>query len=308
MRYTIGPSDSINEMLKKLKDNDELFLKSGIYKEKIESFNNNIKIIGENKENTIITNNDHFHKIMDDYNECNTFRTYTLYVGGNNVTIENVTIENSCFNCYKYGQAVALHVDGTNFKLYNSILRGSQDTLFTGPLPEDLLERHKGFLPESHLRGIKTIQIYDSCTIEGIIDFIFGSSYALFINCEIISKRRTDNKNSYIAAPSHAKDDKFGYLFYKCNLITKDNAEKTFLARPWRDYGTCAFIECSIGNHIMPEGFNKWQNTGRDKTARFYEYSENIDLSKRKKWAHILNKDEAQQYLNDYFKFINYKI
>jgi len=307
MKYEIFPSDSINETLKLLKENDELFIHSGIYNEKIEFFNNNIRIIGENKDNTIITNGDYYHKIMEDYNECNTFRTYTMYVGGDNVYIENVTIENSCSNSDKYGQAVALHVDGTNFKIYNSNIKGAQDTLFTGPLPKDLIIRHQGFLPESHLNYRKTIQIYDSCSIYGNVDFIFGDAYALFINCNIISIGDRLEEKGYISAPSHEESDKFGYLFYKCKMTTNGEAKNVFLSRPWRDYGQAAFILCELGSHINPLGFNKWSKTNRDKTARYYEYTENVDLSKREKWAHILNKTEAQEYVNEYFKFINYK-
>ena len=307
MRYEIGPNESINETLTRVKDNDELFLKPGIYKEKVEFFNNNIKIIGADKENTIITNNDFYHKIMPDFNECNTFRTYTMYVGGDNVAIENITIMNSCDNASKYGQAVALHVEGTNFKITNSIIKSAQDTLFTGPLPKDLIERHQGFLPKSHLKGNKSIQIYDRCKIIGNVDFIFGGAYALFINCEIVSLANSSRGGGYLTAPSHEESDKFGYLFYKCNLIANQNAEKVYLGRPWRDYGTCAFIMCNLGKHINPLGWNKWNKTNRDKTARFYEYSENVDLSQREKWSHILNKDEALKYVDDFFKFINYK-
>ena len=137
-------------------------------------------------ENTIITNNDYFHKILKDSNEANTFRTYTCLITGDNVEISNLTIENTSLPSSKYGQAVALHVCGDNFKCDHVTLKSAQDTLFTGPLPKDLIIRHQGFLPESHLKYRKTIQIYDSCDIYGNVDFIFGDAYALFINCNII--------------------------------------------------------------------------------------------------------------------------
>ena len=44
-----------------------------------------------------------------------------------------------------------------------------------------------------------------------------------------------------------------------------------YLARPWRDYGLARFEHCAYGAHIAPEGFDKWNDTHRDKTARFYE-------------------------------------
>ena len=98
----------------------------------------------------------------------------------------------------------------------------------------------------------------------------------------------------------------YGYLFYKCNVIS-ENECSVYLGRPWRDYGTAAFIDCTIGKHIDPRGGNKWDITNRDKTARFYEYSKNIDLSKREKWINELNEDDAKKYVNNFFKYINYK-
>ncbi len=61
-----------------------------------------------------------------------------------------------------------------------------------------------------------------------------------------------------------------------------------------------------MGNHINPLGFNKWDNTNRDKTARFYEYTENVDLSMREKWVHILNKDEKEKLKDEFFKLVNF--
>lgn len=309
MEFRINNTHSINETLKKLSSGDTLFLEKGIYKEKIEVLIDNITIIGEDRENTIIENHDWFHKVMKDYQECNTFRTFTLYVGSNNVNLKNLTVKNTCTPSSKYGQAVSLHVDGNNFNCSDCNILGAQDTLFTGPLPKDLIKRHEGFLKDYFRKDTPSFQYYKNCKIEGDTDFIFGSAQAIFYNCTIVSignNKVFGDTKGYIAAPSHDKDMKFGYLFYKCNLIKDETLEsKVFLARPWRDYGEVAFIECNIGDHINPLGFNKWNNTNRDKTARFYEYSQNIDLSKREPWAHELNKEQANQYVKDYLKEYN---
>ncbi len=299
---TIDNTMSINDAISKANDNDTILLKSGIYNEKVEVFKKNIKIIGENEEDTIIRNGDYFHKILKDGNEANTFRTYTVLVTGENVEISNLTIENTSLPSSKYGQAVALHTCGNNFKCNNVILKSAQDTLFTGPLPKDLIERYTGFLLKEQLNPNECKQVFKNCKIYGDTDFIFGCAQALFINCDIISIGR-----GYLAAPAHAKEMNYGYLFYKCNLISDGDATGTYFARPWRDYGIAAFIECNVGMHIDPLGFNKWDGTNRDKTARFYEYSNNVDLTKRVKWATLLNKDEASKYVESFFKCINYK-
>lgn len=293
---------SINNVLKTCKNGDTIFLKEGIYNEKVKIFNDNVKIVGENAKTTIIKNGDYFHKILNDGNEANTFRTFTCLITGKNVSLSNLTIENNSLPSSKYGQAVALHACGDNLICENVILKSAQDTLFTGPLPKDLIERYTGFLLKEQLNPKGTKQIYKNCKIYGDTDFIFGCSQALFINSDIISIGK-----GFLAAPAHAKEMKYGYLFYKCNLISENNADGTYLARPWRDYGTAAFIDCNVGKHIDSKGFNKWDGTNRDKTARFYEHSSNVDLSNREKWINILNKDEANLYVKDFLNMIGYK-
>lgn len=310
MRYELNPNISINETLKNAHSGDIIYLKDGIYHEKVEIFTNNIQIIGESKENTIISNNDHFYKIMPDGNECNTFRTYTVLVKANNVSIENITIENTSVPSKKYGQAVALSVLGTNFTCKECIIKGAQDTLFTGPMPDNIIERYSntGF-QEYLLSNNKTFQKYTDCIIEGDVDFIFGGATALFENCVIkVLKRNEANNfesNSYISAPSHTLDIPYGYLFYKCQIICPIETKGVYLSRPWRDYGCAAYILCEMTNNINPLGFNKWNNTNRDQTARYYEYSENLDLSNREPWVHELNKLDAAQYVIDFMKYFN---
>ena len=308
MQYIITNDMSINDTIKILKAGDTLLLKPGIYKEKIEILANDITIIGEEPSSTVITNHDFYHKIMSDNNECNTFRTYTMFINGNNVRLKNLTIENSAIPSNKYGQAVALHVQGNNFQCENCIIKSAQDTLFTGPLPTNLIQRYKNFLPDYFLVDKSSKQIYKYCTIIGDVDFIFGGATALFYECKIVSLARMDKilnePNGYICAPSHKKELQYGFLFYKCDIICENGCSNVYLARPWRDYGCAAFILCNMAEHINPIGYNKWGNTNRDKTARFYEYSLNIDMTKRAPWIKVLNDQEAKDYLKSFNDFL----
>ena len=304
MKIYVKNTDSINEILKQTSPGDTLVLEDGIYKEKIEVWIPSITIKALNKHRAVISNNDYYHKIMPNYNECNTFNTFSLYIGSDNVTLQDLIIENTATPSEIYGQAVALHVDGTKFKCENCIIKSAQDTLFTGPMPADLLVRYKGFYEEKRLKGTPSIQEYYNCKIIGDVDFIFGCATALFKNCEIITLA-TNKKHLYICSPSHPKELKYGYLFYNCTLKTYGSSS-TFLGRPWRDYGCAAFIKCNMEEaNILPEGFNKWDNTNRDKTARFYEYTENINLENREKWINLLTKNEAKAYIDEYKKYIS---
>lgn len=308
MEYIIDSNESINSTLLKCHPGDKIYLKNGIYNEKVEIRVDNLTIIGESQDKTIIANKDYYHKIMPDFNECNTFRTYSVYVGSNNVSISNLTIRNDATPSNIYGQAVALHVQGDKFQCTNCIIKSAQDTLFTGPLPEDLCTRHKGFLKPDFITGLSSKQKYINCDIRGDVDFIFGGATALFENCKItfIKSDKISNgvSNGYIAAPSHSKETIYGYLFYKCNIISDNHGQRVYLARPWRDYGTAAFIDCNITDDLNPLGFNKWNNSNRDKTARFYEYTENHDLTKREPWVNILNKNDALKYVQDFKNFL----
>ena len=303
MIYEINPNISINETLSKMKDYDTLLLNDGIYNEKVHLINNNIIVKAKNPNKAIIQNNDYYHKIMADGNECNTFRTYTFYVGGNNVTLDGLHIKNLSTPSKIYGQAVSLHVDGNRFLCKNTIIESAQDTLFTGPLPNDLIERYSGFHSKDILKNKHSHQVYDGCTIIGDVDYIFGGATAFFIKCKLITIDNNSKHQAFITAPSHDSIIPFGYLFYKCQI---KNNKPTFLSRPWRDFGCVAFIDNEIDNNIIPEGFDKWNNTNRDKTARFFEYTSGADLSKRAKWVTQLDSTNKDKYLSDFLKYINY--
>lgn len=298
MIYKIDNSISINETLKKCISGDEIHLKNGTYKEKIIININNIKITGEDKELTIIENMDYFHKIMPDYNVCNTFRTYTVYIPADNVTLSNLTIKNNSKPSSIYGQAVALYVDGNHFLAEDCIIDGAQDTLFCGPLPKDLIKRYDGFLLPSQLRGDLSFQQYKNCIIKGDVDFIFGCGSVIFDSCDIISIYHGENEiDGYLCAPSHGEEIEFGFIFNKCNIKCENKVKNVYLARPWRDYGYALFSDCNYGSHINPLGFSKW-GPDRHLHARFYEYNENdyqrIDFSKK------LDKKQKDEIINKF--------
>ena len=105
---------------------------------------------------------------------------------------------------------------------------------------------------------------------EGTVDFIFGCGAATLERCEIRSLRDARNIG-FVAAPAHSLSQKDGFVFRHCRFTAEEGVTGIYLARPWRDYGLCRFENCVYGSHIAPEGFDKWDGTERDRTARFYE-------------------------------------
>ena len=218
-----------------------IYVKNGVYKEKVivPSWVENIDIIGEDRDKTIITYDDHAN-----INKMGTFRTYTVKVEGSDITFKNLTIEN---NAAQLGQAVALHTEGDRLKFINCRILGNQDTIYT---------------------GAKFTRLYfKDCYIDGTTDFIFGPSTALFENCMIHSKR-----NSYVTAASTPKEAKYGYIFKHCKLTAEPGVDKVYLGRPWRPYAYTLFIECELGKHIVPAGWHNWGKQSNEETARYMEY------------------------------------
>ncbi len=243
-----------------------IFVKRGTYKEKliIPQWLSNIEICGEDRDQTVITYDDHAN-----INKMGTFRTYTLKVEGNDITFKNITIEN---NAAKLGQAVALHTEGDRLTFLNCRFLGNQDTVYTG-------------MPGTRL-------YFKDCYIEGTTDFIFGASTAWFEHCSIFCKQ-----DSYITAASTPKEQPFGYVFNRCTITAASGVTKVYLGRPWRDYGYTLFMNCELCKEIRPEGWHHWQKE-REQTARYLEYGnrgEGAATTQRVPWSRQLTKKEASE-------------
>ena len=271
-----------------------IYVKRGTYKEKLEipTHLTNIEICGEDALTTIITWDDHANIMMPSaydpiaierhptadnqhptpsgQHPIGTFRTFTLRVCGSDITLKNITIEN---NSARLGQAVALHTEGDRLRFIGCRFLGHQDTVYTG-------------------RG-GTRLLFRDCYIEGTTDFIFGPSTAWFENCTIKSKA-----NSYITAASTPADVEYGYVFNRCRLIADEGVTKVYLGRPWRPYAYTLFMNCTLGSHIVPAGWENWRNPDNEKTARYAEYNNSGDGANTKQrvaWSRQLTKKEVEK-------------
>ena len=256
-----------------------IYVKKGTYKEKliIPSWLQNIEICGEDRDQTIITWDDHANIEADispltshlSPQKIGTFRTYTLKIEGNDITLKNITIEN---NAAKLGQAVALHTEGDRLTFVNCRFLGNQDTVYTG------------------VAGTRLF--FKDCYIEGTTDFIFGPSTAWFEHCDIYCKA-----NSYITAASTPQEIMYGYIFNNCTISCAPDVTKLYLGRPWRDYGYTLFMHCTLPSQIRPEGWHHWQKE-RELTARYLEFENNGEgaaTDKRVGWSRQLTKKEAKE-------------
>ncbi len=259
-------------------DRITLYIKNGVYNEKIElpDDNTDVTFIGESVEKTIITFNDYSGR-----GKTNTFTSYTAKISGNRFVAENITFTNSAG---PVGQALALYVDADKAVFKNCRFLGNQDTIFAS--------------------GESSRQYFVNCFIEGTTDFIFGPATAIFDSCTICCKT-----NSFITAANTPQGRKFGFVFLDCKIIADSSVTKMYLGRPWRAFSKTAFIRCELPKQIAPEGWNNWSNIENEKTVCYVEYKnygEGADSKNRVPWSKQLTDKEAKQYtVENIFTTIN---
>ncbi|MBQ9202067.1 MAG: pectin esterase [Bacteroidales bacterium] len=250
-----------------------IYIRNGIYKEKLilPESKINVTLIGESCEGTILTYDDYAQKKNVFGEEKSTSGSASFYVYGHDFHAENLTFENSSG---PVGQAVAVFVSGDRAMFRHCRFLGWQDTLYT--------------------YGRQSRQYYENCYIEGTVDFIFGSSTAVFKDCEIHSKR-----SGYLTAASTPQDTPYGYVFIHCRLTADQGVEGVFLGRPWRPYAKVVYVDCEMGAHIRPEGWNNWNDPSKEQTASYAEYGSKgpgAQVSSRVGWARRLSRREAAAY------------
>jgi len=196
---------------------------------------------------------------------------------------DNITFQNTSGD---HGQALAMRADGDREVFNHCRFLGWQDTL--------LVNNGRYF--------------FTNCYVEGRVDFIYGSATAIFDRCEIHSKN-----GGHVTAANTPKDRAFGLVFMDCKLTgdpkpwirpdgipaNTNQPPMADLGRPWRPYASVTYLNCEMGGHIKPEGWNNWRNATNELTARFAEYNSTgpgANPDKRFKWAKQLTDDDAKNY------------
>jgi pectinesterase len=260
-----------------------ILIKPGTYQGQIivPKSKRHLKFVGENAEDTIVTYslNQNEAPSPDGRPIYNNAGTVVL---GDDFHAENITFQNTSGD---HGQALALRADGDREVFNHCRFLGWQDTL--------LVNNGRYY--------------FTNCYAEGRVDFIYGSAAAVFDRCEIHSKN-----GGHITAANTPKDRPFGFVFMNCNLTgdpqpwispegipaNTNSPPKADLGRPWRPYASVTYLNCEMGGHIKPEGWNNWRNPTNELTARYAEYNSTgpgANPDRRFKWTRQLTKDEAEK-------------
>lgn len=262
-------------------DTITMIVKAGVYKERLflRPSTNKVHMIGEDAHHTILSYDNYARKVNPETGQAyGTTGSSSFFVEADDFTAENITFANSSG---PVGQAVAVNITGNRVAFRNCRFLGFQDTLYTkGPQDDSTKE---------------SVQYFENCYIEGTVDYIFGAATVLFVACELHSK----GKGGYVTAASTPKSMRYGYVFINCKLTGELEEPTVALGRPWRPYAKVIYIDCEMGAHIIPRGWNNWGKKENEKTALFAEFNSSgagANPRTRVRWSKQLSDSELQDY------------
>ena len=202
---------------------------------------NNISIIGENMDKTIIVNTPEVEGIG---------VTATLFNTSTGLYLQDLTLKNAYPFNMSTGRAVCLQDKGTKTICKNVKMLSYQDTYYSN--------NNKG-------------QYYfETSDIHGIVDFICGGGDAFFNKCTLTLE---PGKNSYITA-SYTDGSNFGYVFDGCKIVGSPT-DKFDFGRSWGGTAMCAFLNTILdANAAKNISANRWNANGMNVVAKnFWEYN-----------------------------------
>nr|VDD20055.1 unnamed protein product [Brassica oleracea] len=206
---------------------------AGLYKEKIKIPRDKpfIVLVGAGTRKTRVEWDDHV-----------SIQTPTFAISANNTVVKSLTFVNT-YNLPNNGKvnknritpAPAAMIEGDKCAFYSVGFAGIQDTLW------DKNGRH----------------FFHRCTIQGAVDFIFGSGQSIYKNCDIQMLGETLEPGAgYITAQSRAlPEDADGFVFID-SLV--HGTGKAYLGRPWGNYSRVIFCNTELTNVVVPEGWVAW--------------------------------------------------
>ncbi|RZC66137.1 hypothetical protein C5167_009824 [Papaver somniferum] len=221
-------------------------IKEGVYSEtvRIPLKKRNVVFLGDGTGKTVITGS-----LNVGQPGVSTYNTATVGVLGDGFMARDITFENTAGP--DAHQAVAFRSDSDQSIIENCEFLGHQDTLYA--------------------RALR--QLYNSCRIEGTVDFIFGNSAAVFQNSVILIRPRqlSPEHGETNAVTAHGRTDpgqSTGFVFQNCLINGTDEymklyyenpkVHRNYLGRPWKEYSRTVFIDCHLESLIAPEGWMPW--------------------------------------------------
>ncbi|KAK9131550.1 hypothetical protein Sjap_012037 [Stephania japonica] len=255
-----------------------IYVKTGVYNEKIRTNKDGITLIGDGKYSTIITYHDSVKA------GSSMPYTATFAITGDGFMARDIGFQNTAG---PYGdQALALSVVSDRSVFFRCSIVGYQDTLY----------------------ALALRQFYRDCDIYGTIDFIFGNAAAIFQSSIIaLRKPKSGSYNVILANGREDPGQNTGFTIQRCRItVTPDlspskHSIESYLGRPWKQYSRSIIMQSFIDDAIRPRGWVEWTGSFALKTLYFAEYlnqGPGAGTSSRVKWNgyHVIGPDQAMMF------------
>ena len=288
----------------------EIFLRSGVWRERVIIHRDCVRVVGESREGTVITASGCAKDPDESGRARGTFCSATLLVSGRNVSLENLTVRNDAGDGRLVGQAIALYAAGDGGVFRKLDLIANQDTLYCGPLnPQvaDFIAPRRGsaeLVPVDNLGSCPLTHsrlYFEDCFIRGDVDFIFGTYCCWFEGCTLYMNAR----GGWYTAANTPEEQSGGMVFSRCRLTGECEDGAGYLGRPWRRFARTVFLRCEMDTHVSPQGFADWdeERVVSERLGEFGTTGARADLSLRHPAEKRLSAAEAEQLLKDKASF-----
>ncbi len=306
--YTVGKTPdadfhTVQEAVLAVPDNGEawtIHILPGLYHERVVIGRENITLLGDDPQNTVITWSACAKDKDESGQEKGTFRSFTVLAGADRITLSHLCIRNDAGDGRTVGQAVALYAAGDRTIVRNCHLIACQDTLFCGPLMERV---HKEVYPVTlHAETVPSVgdspvtssrAYFENCLIQGDVDFIFGPYRCWFEHCRL----HMNERGGWYTAANTPQDQTYGMVFHACHLTGDCQDGMAYLGRPWRASAQTTFLDCEMDACVSASGFVDWDEF-RIVTPRLQEWKTRgarANMTARHHSEKILTADEAAQ-------------
>lgn len=196
-----------------------ILVKAGTYNEHVEIAKPYIHLTGVSRDQVVITDN----KPKSANGDIG--KTASVYVNASDVTLDNLTINNT----FGQGeQALALYTLGDRITVTQCRINGWQDTYRTGKSGQRHLVRES--------------------VVSGTTDFIYNAGEVFFDSDTL----QLTNGTNVMVAPSHINPG-WGYVFRHAVISLAPSfhgVATTDLGRPWGDTPKVAFIDTQLAEHV----------------------------------------------------------
>ncbi|CAI0448190.1 unnamed protein product [Linum tenue] len=248
-----------------------IYVKAGIYEEKIRTNKDEITLVGDGKYATVIVGGD----------SVNGGSTMPGSITGDGFIARDIGFQNTAGPGGE--QAVALYAASDRSVFYRCSITGHQDTLY----------------------ALALRQFYRECDVSGTIDFIFGNAAAVFQSCSLLLRRPRPGNSVVVFANGRTDPGQTTGFSLQASRISAGpdlGGFECYLGRPWKQYSRAVVMESSIDGTVSSKGWAEWPGQGSySKTLYFGEFSNSgpgAGTSGRVRWAgfHVMGPQEAAKF------------